>query len=42
LGAVLLLASAVLPGINAYAYSGDTWTWDYVSDENSWNNSYSN
>lgn len=39
LGAILLLANVVLPWINAYAYSDDTWTWDYVYDEDSWNSS---
>lgn len=39
LGAVLLLATSVMPGITAYAYSDDTWTWDYVWNRDTWNDS---
>ena len=42
LGAVLLLANVVLPWINAYAYSDETWMWDYVRNEETWNNSATN
>ncbi len=42
LGAVLLLANVVLPWINAYAYSDETWMWDYVRNEETWNKSATN
>ena len=42
LGVVLLLANVVLPWINAYAYSDETWMWDYVRNEETWNNSATN
>ena len=42
LGAMLLLANVVLPWINAHAYSDETWMWNYVRNEETWNDSATN
>ena len=43
LGAVLLLATSVMPGLQAFAdYSDDTWEWMYVYDEASWDEAVAN
>jgi len=41
-GAMLLLGNVLLPWINAHAYSDETWMWDYVRNEETWNNSATN